>query len=69
MLLEIQLGEAKFIINGMTSQYFDQCVLYNSRLLVPVDAFLEVGCNVNTNLDTYVTTISKDGVILEILPN
>ncbi len=65
----LKKGEAKFIINGMTNQYFDQCVLYNSRLLVPVGAFLEVGCNVNTNLDTYVTTISKDGVILEILPN
>ena len=65
----LKKGEAKFIINGMTNQYFDQCVLYNSRLLVPVDAFLEVGCNVNTNLDTYVTTISKDGVILELLPN
>lgn len=65
----LQKGEAKFIINGMMSQYFDQCVLYNSRLLVPVNAFSAVGCDVVTDADSYVTTISKGGVILEILPN
>lgn len=65
----LKKGETKFIINGMANQYFDQCVLYNSRLLVPVNAFAEVGCDVRTNTDTYVTTISKDGVILELLPN
>lgn len=65
----LQKGEAKFIVNGMVSQYFDKCVLYNSRLLVPVDSFAEVGCEVTTDADTYVTTISKDGVVLEILPN
>lgn len=65
----LKKGEAKFIINGMTNEYFDQCVLYNSRLLVPVNAFAEVGCDVKTNTDTYVTTIYKDGVTLELLPN
>ena len=62
-------GVAKFIINGKESPYFDQGILYNSRLLVPVEAFSEVGCDVNTNDDSYVTTIAKDGIVLEILPN
>lgn len=65
----LKKGEAKIIINGIINRYFDQCVLYNSRLLVPVNAFTEVGCTVDTNTDTYVTTISKDDIILEILPN
>lgn len=62
-------GEAKFIINGMENQYFDQCVIYNSRLLVPVDTFTEVGLKVSTDAGTYVTTISGDGAVLEIMPN
>lgn len=61
-------GNAKFVINGRKNQYFEQCVLYNSRLLIPVDAFAETGCNVQTNVDTYVTTISKGDITLEVLP-
>lgn len=64
----LKKGEAKFIINGTANSYFDQCVLYNSRLLVPANAFKEVGCTVDFNEDSYVLTISKDGTILEILP-
>ena len=65
----LKKGEAKFVINGKKNQYYDQCVLYNSRLLVPANVFTEVGCDVTTDKDTYVTTIYKDGVTLEILPN
>ena len=65
----IQKGDAKFIINGKENPYYDQCVLVNSRLLVPAEAFGAVGCEVSFNADAYVTTISKNGTVLEILPN
>ena len=65
----LKKGEAKFIINGKESSYLNECVLYNSRLLVPVDSFKDVGCEVISNADTYVTTVTKDGTVLEILPN
>lgn len=60
---------AKYVINNQTDNLYGKCIVYNSRMLIPVDTFKEVGCEVNTDMTTYVTTISKDGVILEILPN
>ena len=58
-----------FKINGTAKPEYSKCVLINSRLLVPAEAFKDVGCDVDFNDDTYVLTVSKDGVILEILPN
>lgn len=58
-----------FQINGSENPAYNQCVLYNDRLLVPVKVFEEVGCQVDFNEETYVATLSKDGVTLEILPN
>ncbi len=65
----LKKGEAKFVINNDISPYFDQCVLYNERLLVPIDAFQFVGCEVSFNPDTYVGTIRNNETVLEILPN
>lgn len=61
--------KASFVINNQPSELFNKCVVYNSRMLVPAEAFLKVGCEVKTDMTTYVTTISKDGTVLEILPN
>lgn len=61
--------KAKYVINNQSDNLDDKCVLHNSRMLIPVDTFKEVGCELNTDMTTYVTTISKDGVIIEILPN
>lgn len=58
-----------FKINGTAKPEYSKCVLINSRLLVPAEAFKDVGCDVDFNDDTYVLTVSKDGVILEVLPN
>lgn len=65
----LKRGEAKFILNGMTNQYTGQCILYNSRLLVPVKVFEEVGCGLEFNESLYVAKLSKADTILEILPN
>lgn len=65
----LQKGKAKFIINGAENKYTDQCILYNDRLLVPVSVFTDVGCYVDFNEATYVATISRNGTVLEILPN
>ena len=58
-----------FKINGSEKPSYSRCVLFNDRLLVPAEVFGEVGCNMNFDENTYVTTIAKDGTILEILPN
>ncbi len=65
---DLKKGEAKFIINGMHSNFFDQCVLYNSRTLVPIDVFKSVGCEVEYNNETLVATVKANGITLEILP-
>ena len=65
----LEKGKTKLVICGEESQYFNECMAYNSRLLVPVDAFSEIGLNVTINPDTYVTTISNEEVVLELLPN
>lgn len=62
---DYDLSETRLNINGS----YRKSVLYNSRLLVPAEVFGEVGCEVNTDMTSYVTTISKDGTVLEILPN
>lgn len=59
----------KFIVNGAVTPYYDRCVLYNSRLLVPAEVFKEVGCEVDYDENTYVATIRKGETVLEILPN
>ena len=64
----LRKGEAKLLIDGKKSLYYDMCILYNSRTLIPVDAFIEAGLNVSTDYETYVTTISKGETVLEILP-
>ena len=65
----LKKGQTKLVINGKESKYFNECVTYNSRLLVPADAFSELGLTVKTDTDTYVTTISNEDIVLEILPN
>lgn len=65
----LEKGKTKLIVNGEKSQYWEMCVAYNSRLLVPADVFSEVGLSVNTDAGSYVTTISKEDTVLEILPN
>ena len=65
----MEKGKTKLVISGEESQYFNECMAFNSRLLVPVDAFSEIGLNVTINPDTYVTTISNEEVVLELLPN
>lgn len=57
-----------FKVNGSENHNYTKCVLYNDRLLVPLDVFGEVGCDVDWNGDTYVATVSKDDTVLEILP-
>lgn len=62
---DYDLSETGLNINGS----YRKGVLYNSRLLIPAEIFKEVGCEVATDMTSYVTTISKDGTVLEILPN
>lgn len=56
-------------VNGSTNPLYNKCVLFNDRLLVPADVFKDTGCEVSFDENTYVTTISRNGVTLEILPN
>lgn len=56
-------------INGTTNPLYNKCVLFNDRLLVPADVFKDADCEVSFDENTYVTTISRNGVTLEILPN
>lgn len=42
---------------------------YNSKILVPYDAFAMFGCDVSFDKDTYVATIRDNSTVLEIIPN
>lgn len=66
---ELNEKKARFVINNVIDSSVDKCILYNSRLLVPSQCLEKVGCDVFTDADTYVTTISKNDTVLEILPN
>lgn len=48
---------------------YNKCVIFNDRVLVPADVFKETGCDVTFDENTYVITVSKDGTVLELLPN
>lgn len=58
-----------FKINGAENPSYNKCVIFNDRVLVPAAVFKETGCDVSFDENTYVITISKDGTILELLPN
>ena len=65
---DLQKGEMALSVNGSTSDYGQECVLYNGTTLVPVDVFEGMGC-ISEYLDEfYVTRLSKDGTVLEIIP-
>lgn len=65
---DLNKGEMNIYVNGSESKYSGECVLYNSRTLVPSGIFNELGCTVKFDSELYVTTISNDEVSLEILP-
>ncbi len=65
---DLKKSNVKFIINGEENEYLHQCVIYNDRTLVPVDAFKEVGCTVEYNNNTVVATLSDGETVLEIMP-
>lgn len=58
---------AKLVVED--SGYEIQYAVFNSKVLVPYDAFKLVGCDVLFNKDTYVATISKNDTTLEIIPH
>lgn len=66
---DLKYGEAAFIINNTETPYYDRCILYNDRLLAPIDAFKLVGCEVDFDTNTYVARVSNGETVLEILPN
>lgn len=65
---DLQKGEISLSINGEISEYSSSCVLYNGITLIPVSIFENLGCEIEFDNDLYVTTLSKDETILEILP-
>ena len=65
---DFKIGETKLIVNGSRNEYTNRCASYREKLLAPLNVFKEVGCEVDFNEDTYVATIAKNDVVLEILP-
>ena len=58
---------AKLVIKD--SGYEIPYAVFNSKVLISYDIFKLIGCDVLFDKDTYVTTISKDDITLEIIPN
>lgn len=58
-------SETKLLVNG-EKEY--PCIIFKSRSLVPAEAFESAGCVVETDEETRVTSISKDGEVVELMP-
>lgn len=65
---DLTQGELTIVINDTVSQYSGQCVLYKGTTLVPTGVFEEAGCDMSFDSELYVTTLTKNGTVLEILP-
>lgn len=57
--------ETKLIVDGEAEF---PCVIFKSRSLVPAAAFEKAGCEVATDEESRVTSISKNGVTIELMP-
>lgn len=66
---KLEQKKVTFKINGEENPLYNKCVIFNDRVLVPADVFKETGCDVTFDENTYVITVSKDGTVLELLPN
>lgn len=58
-------SEVKLLVNG-EDEY--PCIIFKSRSLVPAEAFESAGCVVETDEESRVTSISKDGEVVELMP-
>lgn len=65
---DLKKGEMNIIINDKSSAYSKNCILYNGVTLVPADVFEELGCLKEYDENYYVTKLTKDDVVLEIIP-
>lgn len=66
---DLKKGDMTIVVFGEESEYSHQCILYNGVTLVPAGVFAELDCNISFNKELYVLTISKNDVILEIVPH
>lgn len=53
-------------INGEETD--EKCAILDDRMLVPINAFALLGCDVDYNESSLVGTVSKDDTVLELLP-
>ena len=67
LVTALELMPGKLAIKDLS--YEISYAVFNSKVLVPYDMFKLMECDVLFNEDTYVSSISKDNTILEIIPN
>lgn len=59
----------KIIVDGEEKSYSDKCAVMKQRVLIPLEVFSDLDCEVSFDEETYVATISRGNTVLEILPN
>lgn len=64
------VGEDTFTQTTVVVNEQEECpgVIFNDRTLVEVSVFEKVGCQVATDQETLITSISRDGVTIELMP-
>ena len=65
----INTDKATLIINGESKIYNVEYAIFKGKVLVPLDVFSLIDCNVNFDKTTYIATVSKNSTVLEIIPN
>ncbi len=66
---DLKEGELTVYVNGVKSAYSGKCALCNSVTLVPAEIFDEIGASREYIDEFYMTRITKNETVLEIIPN
>ncbi len=66
---DIKKDEAKLIIDETGKIYNVEYAIFKEKILVPLDVFDLIDCDVQFDETRYVATVSKNSTVLEMIPN
>ena len=66
---DIKTDEAVLVIDVADKSYHVKYAVFKEKMLVPLDVFSLIDCNVSFDETAYVATVSKNYTVLEIIPN
>lgn len=66
---DIKTDKAILLISGADKSYHVNYAVFKEKMLVPLDVFSIIDCNVSFDETAYVATVSKNSTVLEIIPN